>query len=83
MPSFSATVCQPHRLCAHLAGFFQVQRELLFMVSLLMLGIEASHAELAVVLDLQRVKAAQCLHLAVETAEALRLGGEPALASKE
>ncbi len=64
---------QPHKLCAHLPCFFQIERELLFMVSLLVLGIEARHVELAVVLDLQRVKAAKHLYLAVEAAEGVCL----------
>ena len=51
-------VCQLNQLFAHLTGFFQIQRELLFMVGLLVLGVEACHAELAVVPDLQRVEAA-------------------------
>ena len=32
------------------------------MVGLLVLGVEACHAELAVILDLQRVEAAKRLH---------------------
>ena len=38
------------------------------MMGLHVLRVEACHIELAVVIDLQRFKAAQSLHLAVETA---------------
>ncbi len=56
---------QPHRLCAHLQGFFQILRNLLFMAGLLVIGVESRHVESAVVFDLQHVKAAQHLLLAV------------------
>jgi len=69
-------VCQPNQLRSHLTGFFQIQRELPVMVRLLVLGVEARHVELAVVPDLQRVKAAERLHLAVQTAESIRLFGQ-------
>ena len=62
-------LCQPNQFFAHLTGFFQIQRELLFVMGLLVLGVEARHVELAVIFDLKRVKAAERLHLAIEAAE--------------
>ena len=46
------------------------------MVGLLALSVEARHVELAVVLDLQGVEAAQGLHFAVEAAESVCLFGQ-------
>ena len=43
------------------------------MMGLLVFGVEARHFELAVVLDLQRVKAAQRFHPSVEAAEGVCL----------
>ena len=37
-------VCPPHRLRAHLTGLFQIQRGLIFVMGLLVLGVEARHA---------------------------------------
>ena len=72
----SLDLCQPNQLCAHLPGFFQIQWELLLVMGLLVLGVEACHVELAVVLDLQRVKTAERLHLAVQAAEGVCLSGQ-------
>ena len=69
-------LCQLYKLFAHLTGFFQIQRELLFVMGLLVLGVEARHVELAVIPDLQRVEAAERLHLAIEAAEGVRLFGQ-------
>ena len=69
-------LCQPNQFFAHLTGFFQIQRELLFVMGLLVLGVEARHVELAVIFDLKRVKAAERLHLAIEAAEGVRLFGQ-------
>ena len=38
--------CQPYQLRAHLTGFFQIRRELLFVMGQLVLGVEARHASL-------------------------------------